>query len=122
MLCKAIRPKITYASLFLFPNLEVHRLCLHDFPVAQRYGIPVNAWTRVAGGDGEPGVEVAGVEHGELLNEGDDHDAPVHGDVGDFRVELDVVHLGKRDESVYNAAGFPFLISYGPRCAVCRVG
>ena len=68
---------------------------MHDLPVAQRDGIAVHAGARVAGGDGEPGLEVAGVEHGELLHEGDDHDAPVHGDVGDLGVELDVVHLEK---------------------------
>ena len=83
---------------FQISRFTLHRLCLQDFPVAQRNGIPVYARTRVAGGDGEPGLEVAGVEHGELLNEGDDDDAPVHGDVGDLRVELDVVHLGKRNE------------------------
>ena len=71
-------------------------LCLRDFPVAQRDGVAVDAGARVAGCDGEPGLEVAGVEHGELLDKGDDHDTAVHGDVGDLRVELDVVHLGRK--------------------------
>ena len=53
----------------------------------------MDARTRVAGGDGEPRLEVTGVEDGELLHKRDDHDAPVHGDIGDLGVELDVVYL-----------------------------
>ena len=67
-----------------------------NMPVAQGDGVAVDAGARVAGGDGEPCLEVACVEHGKLLNEGDDHDAPVHGDVGDLRVELDVMDLEKK--------------------------
>ena len=66
-----------------------------NFPVAERDGIAVNAGAGVAGRDGEPGLQVAGVEDSELLHEGDDHDAAVHGDVGDLRVEFDVVDLAK---------------------------
>ena len=66
-----------------------------NFPVAERDGIAVNAGAGVAGRDGEPGLQVAGVEDGELLHEGDDHDAAVHGDVGDLRVEFDVMDLAK---------------------------
>ena len=68
----------------------------HNLPVAQGYRVAVDTRARVARGDGEPCLEVAGVEHGELLHEGDDHDAPVHSDVGDLRVELDVVDLDNK--------------------------
>ena len=67
-----------------------------NFPVAERDGIAMNAGAGVAGRDGEPGLQVAGVEDGELLHEGDDHDAAVHGDVGDLRVEFDVMDLDRR--------------------------
>ena len=63
------------------------------FPVAERDGVAVDARTRIAGGDGEPRLQVAGVEDGELLHERDDYDAAVHGDVGDLGIELDVVYL-----------------------------
>ena len=67
-----------------------------NMPVAQGDGVAVDAGARVAGGDGEPRLEIAGVEHCQLLHERDDHYSPVHGDVSDLRVELDVVYLEKK--------------------------
>ena len=49
--------------------------------------------TRVAGGDGEPGLQVAGVEGRQLFLEGHHHQSPVGAHVGYLGVELDVLNL-----------------------------
>ena len=61
--------------------------------IAQGDGIDVDAGAGVAGGDGKAGLEGAGVEGRQLFTERSDDQATVGQNVGNFRVELDVLHV-----------------------------
>lgn len=62
-------------------------------PVPQRDRISVDAGTRVARGDGESGFKIACVKHCQFLDKGDDNHTSIYSDVGNLRVEFDVVDL-----------------------------
>ena len=67
-------------------------VCESQPPVPEGDWVLVYAWAWVAGGDGELGGQVAGVEGRQLLQEGHHHDPTVGGHALNLRVELDVVH------------------------------
>ena len=73
-------------------------------PVSQGDGVLVDPGAGVAGGDGELGRQVAGVEGRQLLHERHDDDPTIGDHVLDLRVELDVVHhlAGLEGKPIFN--------------------
>ena len=62
----------------------------------------MNARARVASGDGEPSLKVAGVKGGQLFLEGHDDETSIGAHVGNLRVELDVLYLKSKIKDIFS--------------------
>lgn len=56
-------------------------------------GVSVQPWTVIASRDGKPGIKAAGVKHSQLLDEAEDDNPSVGGNVNNLVVEFDRMDL-----------------------------
>lgn len=83
-------------------NSDQSLICISKPAIAQRNRIDMNARARVASGDGEPSLKVAGVKGGQLFLEGHDDETSIGAHVGNLRVELDVLYLKSKIKDIFS--------------------